>query len=135
MYWNKSCECMSRERLEELQFERLRSMVEMIYHEVPFYRNKLQERDFFLEDIKSLDDLQKLPFTTKVVPMVVFHSPGFTAPEATCEAHPSVIPVTTCKFFDKPNCSANEDEIFPIGVPEGNTFGSHSFFKESCSYK
>ncbi len=66
MYWNKSCECMSRQRLEELQLERLQAMVEMIYHEVPFYRNKFQERDFFPEDLKSLKDLEKLPFTTKV---------------------------------------------------------------------
>lgn len=66
MYWNKSCECMSREKLEELQLERLKEMVERIYHEVPFYRNKFQERDFFPEDLKSLKDLEKLPFTTKV---------------------------------------------------------------------
>ncbi len=66
MYWNKSCECMQGERLEELQLERLKEMVERIYHEVPFYRNKFQERDFLPEDLKSLKDLEKLPFTTKV---------------------------------------------------------------------
>ncbi|AWW27037.1 phenylacetate--CoA ligase family protein [Acetobacterium carbinolicum] len=66
MYWNKSYECMPRENLQELQLERLKKMVNRIYHDVPFYRNKFQENGLMPEDIKSLDDLQKLPFTTKV---------------------------------------------------------------------
>jgi len=66
MYWNKSYECMPREKLEELQLERLKRMVSRIYHDVPFYRNKFQESGFMPEDIQSLSDLQKLPFTTKV---------------------------------------------------------------------
>jgi len=66
MYWNKSYECMPREKLEELQLERLKRMVSRIYHDVPFYRNKFQESGIMPEDIQSLSDLQKLPFTTKV---------------------------------------------------------------------
>ncbi len=65
MYWNKSYECMPRERLEELQLERLKRMVNRIFHNVPFYRNKLQEVGMGPEDIHSLEDLQKLPFTKK----------------------------------------------------------------------
>ncbi len=66
MYWNKSYECMPREQLKELQLERLKKMVSRIYHNVPFYRNKFQEVGMIPEDVKTLSDLQKLPFTTKV---------------------------------------------------------------------
>lgn len=41
-------------------------MVNRIYHDVPFYRNKFQEKGLMPEDVRSLDDLQQLPFTTKV---------------------------------------------------------------------
>ncbi|MEG0379458.1 MAG: phenylacetate--CoA ligase, partial [Eubacterium sp.] len=66
MYWNKSYECMPREKLEELQLERLKRMVTKIYHDVPFYRNKFQEKGIDPIDVKTLDDLQNLPFTTKI---------------------------------------------------------------------
>ncbi|MDI3537156.1 MAG: phenylacetate--CoA ligase family protein [Eubacteriaceae bacterium] len=66
MYWNKSCETMPRERLKEVQLERLQGMANRIYHEVPFYRDRFQEKGILPTDVKSLDDLQKLPFTTKV---------------------------------------------------------------------
>ncbi len=66
MYWNKSYECMPREKLQELQLERLKRMVNRIYHDVPFYRNKFQEKGLMPEDVSSLEDLKKLPFTTKV---------------------------------------------------------------------
>lgn len=66
MYWNENYECMPREKLQEVQLERLKWMVNRIYHDVPFYRNKFQENDLMPEDIKSLEDLQQLPFTTKV---------------------------------------------------------------------
>lgn len=65
MYWNEAKECMSREELQELQLERLKNMVTRIYHDVPFYRNEFQKLGIVPEDIKSLEDLSKLPFTTK----------------------------------------------------------------------
>ncbi len=65
MIWNEHHECMDRQRLTELQGERLRDMVERIYFNVPFYRNKLQEMGIEPGDIRSLEDLKKLPFTTQ----------------------------------------------------------------------
>lgn len=65
MYWNQHYECMPREQLEKLQLERLQKTLERVYHNVPFYRQKLQEAGFEPGDLQSLDDLQKLPFTTK----------------------------------------------------------------------
>lgn len=65
MFWNKHYECMPREQLEELQLERLQKLLENVYYNVPFYRQKFQEIGLEPGDIKSLADLQKLPFTEK----------------------------------------------------------------------
>lgn len=65
MYWNKPSECMEREKLRELQSQRLVKTVERVYYNVPYYRNLMQERGIAPEDIKGIEDLSKLPFTTK----------------------------------------------------------------------
>lgn len=65
MYWNESKECMKRDELQSLQLERLKKLVERLYHDVPFYRNEFQKLGIEPEDIRTLDDLAKLPFTTK----------------------------------------------------------------------
>ena len=64
-YWNKPCECMDREQLVKLQSERLVETVRRVYYNVPYYRNLMQERGLVPEDIKGIEDLPKLPFTTK----------------------------------------------------------------------
>ncbi|WP_227767856.1 phenylacetate--CoA ligase [Zhaonella formicivorans] len=56
---------MPREELQELQLERLQQTVERAYHNVPHYRKAMQEVGAEPGDIKSLQDLQKLPFTYK----------------------------------------------------------------------
>jgi phenylacetate-CoA ligase len=65
MIWNKTFECMSREEMRECQSRRLIETVQRIYHNVPAYREKMQEAHLVPEDIKSIDDLYRLPFTTK----------------------------------------------------------------------
>lgn len=65
MIWNKNKECMSREELRELQGKRLHKLVDLVYHNTPFYRQKMQERDLLPDDIQTIDDIVKLPFTTK----------------------------------------------------------------------
>ncbi|MBZ4688084.1 MAG: phenylacetate-CoA ligase [Clostridia bacterium] len=65
MYWNEKHECIPREELEELQLQRLKETVERCYFNVPHYRKVMQELQLEPEDIQSLDDLKKLPFTTK----------------------------------------------------------------------
>jgi phenylacetate-CoA ligase len=64
--WNETMECMDRESMKKIQAIRLREMVEHVYHNTPFYRNKMQELGITPEDINSVDDLVKLPFTTKI---------------------------------------------------------------------
>ncbi len=65
MYWNETRECMKREELKGLQLENLKQLVSRLYHDVPFYRNEFQKIGVMPEDVKSLDDLARLPFTTK----------------------------------------------------------------------
>ncbi|MFW6226682.1 MAG: phenylacetate--CoA ligase family protein [Bacteroidota bacterium] len=65
MIWNEYHECMSRDQLAVLQGERLREMVERIYFNVPFYRNKLQLAGIEPGDVKDITDLKNLPFTGK----------------------------------------------------------------------
>lgn len=65
MIWNPSKECMSAEDKYRLQSERLKKLVQKVYHCTPFYRRKMQEMDITPEDIQTIDDIVKLPFTTK----------------------------------------------------------------------
>ena len=58
-------ETMSREKLANLQEERLRNIVRYCYERVPLYKQKFKEAGITPDDIKTLDDLNKIPFTTK----------------------------------------------------------------------
>ena len=59
-------ETMPRNELEKLQLERLKIKVGEVYEKVPFYRRAFKEQGIVPEDIKSLDDLTRLPFTSKL---------------------------------------------------------------------
>ncbi len=65
MIWNETKECMSRDEMTHLQGRRLVKMVDRVYHNVPFYRKKMQEMGLEPGDITGLEDLVRLPFTTK----------------------------------------------------------------------
>lgn len=65
MIWNEEYETMPREALEAIQLKRLQNVVERVYATVEHYRKKMNEARVRPEDIKSLDDLRRLPFTTK----------------------------------------------------------------------
>ncbi len=65
MIWNEKMECAGREEMRTVQTERLKETVKRIYHNVPSYRKKMQEAGLVPDDIQSIDDLSKLPFTTK----------------------------------------------------------------------
>ena len=58
-------ECASRDEMKALQTERLKKMVKNAYDNVPFYKQKLDEAGVSPDDIKSIDDITKLPFTVK----------------------------------------------------------------------
>lgn len=65
MIWNETKECMSRDEMTNLQSARLRKLVDRVYHSVEYYRKKMQAVGLEPGDIKSIEDLDKLPFTTK----------------------------------------------------------------------
>ncbi len=64
-YYQPEIECASREEILKLQNERLVKQVKHVYDNVPYYRNKMEEAGVSPEDIRSVEDLHKLPFITK----------------------------------------------------------------------
>ncbi|MBQ8547735.1 MAG: phenylacetate--CoA ligase [Lachnospiraceae bacterium] len=65
MIWNEAKECMSRDEIHHLQGKRLVKTVNHVYHNVEFYRKKMQAMGLEPGDIQSADDITKLPYTTK----------------------------------------------------------------------
>jgi phenylacetate-CoA ligase len=63
--FNAKMEMMSRKKLQDLQLERLRTTVHLVYERVPHYKEKFKELKLKPEDIRTLEDIRKLPFTTK----------------------------------------------------------------------
>ncbi|MBC7345992.1 MAG: phenylacetate--CoA ligase [Clostridia bacterium] len=63
--WNPAAECMPLEEKRMLQLRRLQRIVEYVYHRVPFYRKAFDEHKVKPEDIRTLDDIRRLPFTKK----------------------------------------------------------------------
>ncbi|MBE3588203.1 MAG: phenylacetate--CoA ligase [Thermoanaerobacteraceae bacterium] len=65
MYWDCHIETMPREQLQALQLERLQLTIERVYRNVPFYRRRFTEAGVKPSSIRSLEDIKRLPFTTK----------------------------------------------------------------------
>ncbi|MDO5819846.1 MAG: phenylacetate--CoA ligase [Methanobrevibacter sp.] len=65
MIWNENAECMDRQEKEEMQLALLQKQVKRVYEKVPFYKEKFDEAGFHPDDLKTLEDIRKIPFTTK----------------------------------------------------------------------
>ncbi|MFP5212086.1 MAG: phenylacetate--CoA ligase family protein [Acidobacteriota bacterium] len=65
MIYNMEFETLPREALEAIQLRRLQESLQRVYATVPFYRRKFEEAGITPADVKTLKDLQRLPFTTK----------------------------------------------------------------------
>lgn len=63
--WNEAVETMPRDELQSLQGDRLREVVHRVYERSPFYRQHFDTHSVNMDEIRSLDDLQRLPFTVK----------------------------------------------------------------------
>ena len=79
-YFNRYAETMSLDEIQKLQSERLVKLIKNVYTNVPHYRGKMQEKGLMPGDIKSIEDLSKLPFTYKddlrdTYPFGMFASP------------------------------------------------------------
>ncbi|MGA9098003.1 MAG: phenylacetate--CoA ligase, partial [Methanotrichaceae archaeon] len=64
-YWQPEFELMDRAELEDLQLKRLKSTVEKVYKNVPFYHERMLAAGISPQDIQSLKDLNRLPTTRK----------------------------------------------------------------------
>lgn len=65
MIWNETKECMSRDEMQTIQSARLVKLVNRVYHNVEYYRRKMQQIGLEPGDIQGIEDLNKLPYTTK----------------------------------------------------------------------
>lgn len=63
--WNPEMECMSRRDTEALQLERLKALVDYCDRNVAFYHKRLSEAGVTADKIKTLSDVQYIPYTTK----------------------------------------------------------------------
>ena len=64
-YYQKDVECMSREGMIKLQNQRLVSQVRHVWNNVPYYKSLMEKKGVTPDDVKTIDDLPKLPFLTK----------------------------------------------------------------------
>ena len=65
MIYNEEFETLPREAIEALQLKRLQQVVSRVYHTVGFYRKAFDNAGVTPDDVRSLDDLKRLPFTCK----------------------------------------------------------------------
>lgn len=64
-YYSKEIECAPRSEIRRLQDSRLVEQVRYVWDNVPYYRHKMEEKGVRPEDIRSIDDICKLPFLKK----------------------------------------------------------------------
>ncbi len=65
MFWQEHIETMDRADIERLQLEKLKKLVDYCYTRVPFYKKRLDEAGVTADKIKTLSDIQYIPYTTK----------------------------------------------------------------------
>jgi phenylacetate-CoA ligase len=99
--FNKKSETMPRKKIQELQLKRLKETVHLVYDNIPFYKKKFKELKITPDNIKTLNDIQKLPFTTKDdlrdnAPFGMLSTSLDNCIELHASSGTTGIPVTTC---------------------------------------
>ncbi len=142
--FNPKIETMPQQKLRELQFERLKKIIHYSYDRIPFYRQKMKERGIVPPDIKSIDDLKKIPFTTKNdlrnnAPLGFLATPLYKCIELHASSGTTGVPVTVCYTTHDlevwsevmARCLAmaglTEKDIFQIPIPYGTFTGAFGF--------
>ncbi len=64
-YWNEEFEAMSESKMQAFQLEKLKETLNWVYDRIPFYKKSFDERSIKPNDLKSLSDISKFPFTVK----------------------------------------------------------------------
>lgn len=72
--YNPEVETASRAEMESLQMARLKKTISHVYENVPYYREKFREMGLEPEDIQTLNDVRKLPFTKNRRFVISIHS-------------------------------------------------------------
>ncbi len=83
-YYQKEFECASVEEMRAIQTERLVKQVKHVWDNVPYYRKKMEEKGVCPDDIKTLEDLSKLPFMTKADLRDCYPDGLLAVPKADC---------------------------------------------------
>jgi phenylacetate-CoA ligase len=65
MYWDEKFETMSPEEMRKFQLEHLKKTLKWVYEKIPFYKNAFDEKGVKPDDLKTLEDLSKFPFSVK----------------------------------------------------------------------
>ncbi len=99
--FNTKMETMPRQKIQELQLERLQKTVHLVYESVPYYKKKFKELRVKPEDITTLADIRKLPFTTKDdlrknAPFGMMATSLENCVELHASSGTTGVPVTTC---------------------------------------
>ena len=109
MIWNREAECMSAEDMSELQLQRLQAVVKRAYEYVPYYKKRFNDLNIGPEDIETLDDIVKLPFTSKTDLRDAYPFGMFAVPiDEIVEVH------TTSGTTGKPTVSGYTEEDLDI---------------------
>jgi len=142
--FNPKMEKMPRKKLEELQLKRLKKIIRYAYDNVPFYREKFDSAGVKPEDIKKLEDIEKIPFTTKDdlrknAPFGLLALPMEEYVELHASSGTTGEPVTVCYTRHDlevwaevmARCLAmaglNKKDIFQIPIPYGTFTGAFGF--------
>lgn len=142
--FNTKMETMPRRELRELQLKRLKGIVNYSYSNVPFYRKRMDESGVAPDDIRTLDDVTKLPFTTKDdlrenAPFGMLAMPMEDVVELHASSGTTGIPVTVCYTSHDIDvwsevmarclsmAGLTEKDIFQNPIPYGTFTGAFGF--------
>ena len=81
-YYQPEIECASREQLRAWQSQRLVAQVRRVWESVPYYKRKMEEKGAIPEDIRGVEDLNKLPFLSKADLRDAYPSWAWCSPRA-----------------------------------------------------
>lgn len=142
--FNKKMETLSHSKIKDLQLKKLRETVHLVYEQVPFYQKKFKELGVTPDDIKTLDDVRKLPFTTKSdlrdnMPFGMLCTSLDNCVELHASSGTTGIPVTACYTRNDlevwsevmARCLSmsglSEKDIFQNPIPYGTFTGAFGF--------
>jgi phenylacetate-CoA ligase len=142
--FNKKMETMPRKKLKDLQLKRLKETVKKVYDSVPFYQKKFKALNISPDDIKTLEDVQKLPFTTKDdlrdnMPFGMLSTSVDNCVELHASSGTTGVPVTACYTNDDlevwsevmARCltmsGLSKKDVFQNPIPYGTFTGAFGF--------